>query len=319
MNKLNSYLLFALYKKNGDLFSNYMSDNFKLIIMKNIKQISIFCILLFTAISVTTCSEDYVSNKIEEALLISVLDDVEAIDYNEEITNEVEVYLSQLEKLNFPTQVKLCGIDTLDTLNVTIDIPDTVSSSYPKTITLDFSKLAVSSHRNYKMKGEISVILTQKLFSSGAMRKISFSGLKIQGYTFQGTIMNTYNALNELMHPVWAISSKISFGDKDGRTIGWNGEIIRERIDDSSAPEMSWASKFHLKGSSDNINGDGRAYTTTIDPENPILICCPRYITKGKVTFSHNNKSIVVDYGDGTIDNTATTIINSKSIEIIQR
>jgi hypothetical protein len=187
------------------------------------------------------------------------------------------------------------------------------SSSYPKTITIDYGT-GCTDHKGLVKKGKIIVTISDTLINAGATETISYENFYIDSIKVElsGTITNL--GKNDSSH--WVIqktmaqtitktdSSKVS--ETYNETDEWeSGFATATRSDDI----------FYETGSgSINLN-DTATYSRTITKALLIDRSC-HYIESGTVELNNNGTIVVIDYGDGTCDSTATVTTNGTTEEI---
>jgi len=108
----------------------------------------------------------------------------------------------------------------------------------------------------------------------------------------------------------------------DGRVFTRTGNRVREFSAGYDTDTIE-DNVFLITGSWTTTNPNGVAHTNTISDASPlrIIFSCNqpivgqhRYeIVSGMITVVKNNNTAVIDYGDGTCDNTGTITINGGS------
>lgn len=120
-------------------------------------------------------------------------------------------------------------------------------------------------------------------------------------------------------HPIVTMNMNLTAMLPDGRVFTRIGTRVREIIEGYNTAIMS-----------DNVYKITGSWTTTFPNQNiqnsvitsPLIIkfsCAPQYsvLSKGIITFTRNNNTATLDYGDGTCDNLAIFTINGNTFTIV--
>ena len=120
-------------------------------------------------------------------------------------------------------------------------------------------------------------------------------------------------------HTIVTMNMNLTAMLPDGRVFTRIGTRVREIIEGYNTAIMS-----------DNVYKITGSWTTTFPNQNiqnsvitsPLIIkfsCAPQYsvLSKGIITFTRNNNTATLDYGDGTCDNLAIFTINGNTFTIV--
>ena len=152
---------------------------------------------------------------------------------------------------------------------------------------------------------------------ANSSRTFKFSNFYVNDNLTEGYKVITYKGLNTDSKLYCTISASDTITRTDGKQIVWNSERVRTRIDDNATPKIYWDDTYSITGSANGINAKGVAYTMVIQDSNPLIIGGGfPYFTKGTVIITTENKTVVVDYGDGTKDNKATLTVKGVTKDI---
>jgi hypothetical protein len=184
-------------------------------------------------------------------------------------------------------------------------------TTFPKVITIDFGTTGFIGKRGNILKGKIIVKISNRMLIAGSTRVITYNNFSVNDNVVLGSKTLTYNGLNSEAKPSWTITAKDTINRADGKTVIWNSDRTRTRIDNNGTLTIYWDDTYSITGSSNGVNAKGVAYTMTIEPTNPLIIGNGwPFFTQGTVIITTENKTAVMDYGDGTKDAKATITIN---------
>lgn len=189
---------------------------------------------------------------------------------------------------------------------VTVENTGTTATSVLKKITIDFGTSGFTGRHGNTLKGKIIVNLDLRLLSLGvgSSRTITYENFTINGISVTGSNKITFGGPTIDKHLFWIITGENVITLADGKTITWKAE---RRLEFTSGLTTFWGEGYILTGSASGINAEGKAYTMTIDANNPLIgSTLYPYITKGSVSITIGQSTGVIDYGDGTQDNKAT-------------
>lgn len=262
-------------------------------------------VVLGFAIFTSSCQTTDPSNTSSDAITATASDEAQVSATNDEVVNATDQYVP-----SFGTATKVkSSISQLvpDSVIVTVDKPDSIS--FPKVITIDYGTTGIIGKRGNLLKGKMMVTISNKMNVIGSTKTIKFVDFSVNGNTLTGSKVITFNG-----NASWSISAKDTINRTDGTVVTWSTERTRTRIDDNQTPLIKWDDSFSITGSSSGVNAKGKAYTMTIDANNPLIIggLCP-YFTKGTMTITSETKTVLMDFGDGTKDALATVTVDGKT------
>ena len=261
----------------------------------------------------TSCSNESASAIASDAsattFTATASDESQAAIISDDVDNEVDNYVT-VSAMNSYSAVKSL-YQTADATGpiITINRPD--STNFPKVITIDYGTTGFVGKRGNILKGKVIVVVSDKMNEVGSSRTITFDNFSRNGNGVTGIKVCTYKGLTANVHPTWSISVKDTITLVDGTKVIWNAERVRERIGDDGTPLIYGDDVYSISGTSSGVNAKGVAYTSVIDANNPLIIGDGwPYFTKGTVTITSDVKTIVIDYGNGARDKTATATVN---------
>jgi len=187
------------------------------------------------------------------------------------------------------------------------------SESFPKDITIDFGEECTDWKGNVKT-GQILISITDSMIVEGAMRTATFVDFSIRGNIMEGTRTAVNQGKNGDGNWIIQKQSEITITREDGGTVSRTSTSTIEWIEGFGTPEKS-DDIFYISSSGSMILDDGTAYSRVTT--EPLLVdrSC-RFILSGTVEISNAEGSTVIDFGDGSCDNTALVTKDGETKEI---
>jgi hypothetical protein len=285
--------------------------------MKTRNLLAILAISAGFAFIGTSCTNEN-SVATDAALSATASDEAQASSLSDAVISNADSYVNALGLSGFsnPSLVKGVAETSVTLPTITIDKKDSIS--FPKTITIDFGTTGLIDWHGDTIKGKIIVTIDKMPWKTGATKTIKLVDFYINGNNIKGIKTVVNNGLNDAKNPNVTVTVSDTIIRVDKSTIIRNSTRTRERINDGGTPKVYWDDEFSITGSATGINSKGVAYTIKIT--NPLIIWnnYPHFV-KGTVSASTQNRTAVLDYGDGTKDNKATLTINGVSKDIILR
>ena len=245
------------------------------------------------------------------ALTTTATDEAQVASINDEVLSTVDEYALSFDNAGYQRVKSLVNVDSV---LITVDNSD--PKVFPKVITIDFGTTGFVGKRGNTLKGKIIVSISNRMAIAGSTKTITYDNFSINDNVILGTKTVTFNGITDLK-PSWTIIAKDTIERADGKTVIWNTERTRTRIDDNNTERLYWDDTYSISGSSNGINANGIAYSMVIEPTNPLIAYSNyRHFVKGSVTTTTEKRTALMDYGDGTRDNIATLTINGITKEI---
>ena len=182
------------------------------------------------------------------------------------------------------------------------------SSTFPKTITIDYGNSCTNNYRGPKMTGKIVITISDTLIAAGSVKTITYQNVAVDSMKMEytGTIKN----LGKNVNGNWVIANNYM-----QKTTGRHGDVVVENYADT----LEWVSGFATADKSDDVfykTGSGsisvndtikfsRKITKPLFYDNSC-----EFIKSGTIVLTKNNNTIITDYGDGTCDSVATVTTN---------
>lgn len=192
----------------------------------------------------------------------------------------------------------------------TVTIVPKDAGVFPKTVTIDFGAGCLGRDGKTR-KGKIITVFTGRLKVPGSKATTQFDGYFVNNVKVEGThvIQNTSSA------DVRIITRKVINGKlskPNGNTIQWNATHTNTQTAGLGTPNYHWDDEFSITGQAEgqnNRNGVTNTWSRLIgDPLHKKVSC--KWFDKGSVTISHNHRTAILNYGNGTCDNQATITFN---------
>lgn len=108
----------------------------------------------------------------------------------------------------------------------------------------------------------------------------------------------------------------------NGGTHSWTANWTFTRTAGFNTPLVRSDDVYTVTGGANGTNRRGMTYTTVIDNAKPLVrrADCFKYFVSGAINIANSRgKSLVLDYGNGACDNTATVTVNGRTKVITLR
>jgi hypothetical protein len=275
-----------------------------------------FCAILVVVSSFaflgTSCTS-VESAATDASLTATATDEAQADQLSDAVISSVDANINTLAGNGYSTPAAVKGTSDASVVTITIDKPD--SATFPKIITIDYGTTSYIDSRNDTLKGKIIVTISAQLWKSGATKTIKLVDFYVNGNNIKGLKVITNNGLNAAKNPSTTVVVSDTIIRVDKSTIIRNSTRTRERISNNGTPKIFWDDEFSTTGSTIGVNAKGVAYTVEIT--SPLISYNDyRFFVKGTITTTTQNKTVVLDYGDGTRDNKATITVNGTTKNI---
>lgn len=175
------------------------------------------------------------------------------------------------------------------------------SSSFPKTVTIDFGT-GCTGPNGFTKKGKIIIAMSNPLTDVGATREISFENFYVNDVAISGTKTLTNSGLNTSGNLDISVVANLTMTNSAGsrtKSFTHNREWIGHATCDTADDE------FKITGSGSVSRSDGKNRFYSITTAVHIKSSC-RYPVAGIVDFGTKKLGATLDYGTGTCDEFAT-------------
>lgn len=199
-----------------------------------------------------------------------------------------------------------------------------ISSSWPKTVTLDYGDSCVCNDGVIR-KGQIITVLTGLYVDSNSVATSTFNNFYevINGveHHITGTQIITNLGHNGQGHPVFSVdvqNASVSFAEG---TINWTSQRQNEWAAGFDTYLNPWDDEYAVSGSANGTDINGAAFSVNITSPLYCKFCMSLYrwvITSGALDIVNPGyPNITVDYGNGDCDLIVYVIINGTTYTIV--
>jgi len=180
---------------------------------------------------------------------------------------------------------------------------------FPKTITITFTNWQIGE-RPIK-NGVIQIVITGPMHRAGTSRTITFQNFSVGGNLIEG--VKTITNVDGVTVNITLRGGKITF--EDGTFI--TREVTRSRkwIAGLRTPMFIWDDEFQIEGTVSGVNRRGEQYSVVITKPLIRKMAC-LWLVEGTKTVQTGNRSLILDFGNGTCDNVATVTADGETREI---
>jgi hypothetical protein len=264
---------------------------------------SLFVILTIAALTIlmTSCTKEEINNEINSTEEMTLIEDV--MNGIEETIDEATFGLTQEAELEsrFDPCVEITSTAPLGT--------------FPNTFTFDFGDGCEGPHGKVR-KGVLTITLTDHMENEDAVRTLSFVDFYVDEVQLVGSRITSNTGLNDAGKQTFLREmTGIQF-------IFPNGEIATR----DASHELTFLEGYETHYRLDNIvaitgnatgtSRNGVTYTSTIiEPLIKRGDC--RWITRGTKEITRDDKTIMLDYGDGACNRVAVVTFEDGSTKEI--
>lgn len=275
------------------------------------KIILITASIILVIVSVFTACKKETEEDLETAY--SVQQNISETDQvYDRLNSDCDEIIKEIEANKFQNMGK-----TLDTcIHVFVSHQDT--TTWPKVITVSFTGNCPTVNGNI-LQGQIIITQTNWMRVSGSIRTITFNNFYINNYKIEGTKTITNNGLTNG-------HSSFSVVIANGKVITPAGETIITRAAQRTRTWVEGESTLYLlddvyeiTGTTNGTTRNGYEFTSTILQPLVVALNC-RWIKQGTIsTVITNGPVVVINFGTGTCDSSATITINGNTRTITLR
>ncbi len=274
---------------------------------------AIIALLAISFLAISSCKKDKTNNDEETELLIEVQkNDAEATKIYNAINDEVNDISAYIDSANYLTTSK-----TLDTcITITVNHPDT--TSWPKTIVVDFSGNCTTINGNV-LSGQIIIVQTDRYRADGMVRTITFNSFRINSNNVSGTKTITNIGLVNGLRTYSISIANGSITTPDGEVITTRTAQRTRTWIQGEPTYTKWDDVFSITGVTSGTTRSDKSYTATIIEPLIVARSC-RWIKQGKISLIIDElPEIIIDFGAGSCDQTATVTVNDNTRTITLR
>jgi hypothetical protein len=180
-------------------------------------------------------------------------------------------------------------------------------------IIVTFINYSNPNFQNSRVKnGIVNIHVTGGPDSSTFVRVITFTNFTINNNQITGTI--TITKVSDYVTTIRLANCMVTF--TDGTTYTRSGNKTRTLTDGYTTSSI-WDNVYSITGSFTGTNRAGNDYTHTTDIAL-VKVMAYRYFVSGIIHIEVGNRDIVIDFGDGTLDNLVDITINGTTYPDIE-
>jgi hypothetical protein len=188
---------------------------------------------------------------------------------------------------------------------------------WPKTVTVDFGTSGCVGRDGRTRYGKIITVYTNRMFVTGASATTSFDNYRVDSFKVEGEHKVTNQST--LGAPKWAVkvtNGKVSNTNNSNYRLR-NADHVLAQTEGLLTPNPLDDALSITGAASGTASKNGVTVQWTRNIQEPLIkrFTC-RWVSKGKIAITRNNLTGVLDYGNGTCDNTATLTIAGQTFTI---
>ncbi|PKP21896.1 MAG: hypothetical protein CVU02_02010 [Bacteroidetes bacterium HGW-Bacteroidetes-19] len=182
------------------------------------------------------------------------------------------------------------------------------------TVTVTYVNYSNPNFANSHVKnGIINIHIIGAPSDSTFIKFITFNNFTIDNNLITGSITITKTA--PFTHTILLTNCMISF--TDGTTYTRSGQKTRTQIEGMNTPYLIWDNTYEIVGTFTGTNRNNIAYVHEVT--TPLVRkMAYHYIVQGVLHLEIGNRDIVIDFGDGTLDNLVDITINGTTYYDVQ-
>lgn len=190
----------------------------------------------------------------------------------------------------------------------TVTVVPNIPGVFPKTVTIDFGNGCTGRDGKVR-KGKIVSIFTNRMLVPGAKVSTTFVGYHVDSFHIEGTHITENTSTSNMQGlKLKVIEGKIS-NTNSGKWRKWNSTKDILQVEGNGTTNFPLDDVYKITGNAAGGNSLGHTWSSLIvEPLIKKFTC--RWIVKGTVRLTRNNRQVVLDYGNGHCDNLAILYIN---------
>jgi len=186
-----------------------------------------------------------------------------------------------------------------------------------KTLTIDFGATNCLCPDGRYRRGQILVNFTTDVLTRRAGAVVTRQNYFVNDN--QHTATRTFTDIGGGSFTVDVTNASIIRANNGG-THSWTANWTFTRTAGYNTPLVMSDDVYSVTGSAAGTNRKGVSYTTTVQTPLVKRADCFKYYVSGTLVITNaNNKTMTLDYGNGTCDNTATVAVNGRTRTITLR
>jgi len=201
----------------------------------------------------------------------------------------------------------------------TVSITPNNRGVYPKKVIIDFGSGCLGRD-GHTRRGKIVTNFTGRIVIPGSKATTTFDGYYVDSVKVTGThsIINASSGNNRKFTEL-VENGKLS--KPSGNYVAWNSTRTREQTEGNRTPNYLKDDVFSITGKgAGTVKRGEKTIQWASEITRPIIRTFEcRWATKGQITIKRNDKTSILDYGNGTCNNKATLTINGNTSVITLR
>jgi hypothetical protein len=249
------------------------------------KSLFILFALLFGLMTFNACQkdedEDFTSEEITQAEDLAINTDLtEDLDYDADVI---------IEDRGGPNPTPGCP-------TVTFAQP---WGTWPNTITVDFGT-GCQRPSGRVLKGKLIINQSAGMLTPGAVRTTTHEDFFVDDVQVEGTRTWTNDGLVNGLLSFTKTVTDMQLTYADGSTTTWDGQ--RTHVLAEGGTTLTWLDdRWQISGSTTGTTRNGLGFTATITEPLVKRAAC-RWISAGVITYTRNQRTFTLNFGDGTCD-----------------
>ncbi len=190
----------------------------------------------------------------------------------------------------------------------TVHVVPNIPHVFPKTVTINFGDGCLGRDGKFR-KGKIVSIFTAPLSVPGSKVSTTFINYSVDSFRVAGTHITENTSTSNLNGwKVKVLDAKVT-NTNSNKWHQWNSLKSITQTEGNGTPAYPFDNVFRITGGAAGSNSGGHSWTSAI--QEPLIkkFTC-RWIVKGTVKLTRDNREGLLDYGNGSCDNQATITVN---------
>lgn len=199
---------------------------------------------------------------------------------------------------------------------ITFDTSSAVSAANPDTIIVDFGTGCIGNDGRSR-SGKIIVSTTGRYFETGTVVTITPENFFVNGNSIAGSRVVTNTGLNGNQQPTFSVvvNGTVVLANNGG-TLTWSANRTRTWISGYNTPLLFADDEISVTGNSNGTTASGGSWSTVITSPLVHKRSCREIVSGSKTVTPASRPARIVDYGNGTCDNTVNVTINGNTYTI---
>ncbi len=201
----------------------------------------------------------------------------------------------------------------------TVTITPLTPGVFPKTVIIDFGT-GYMGRDGHIRRGKVITNFTGRMVEPGSKATTTFDGFYFDSVKVEGKhAIQNKSTSNSRIFAVTVENGKLT--GPSGNYVAWNAAKTRAQVEGNGTPNFAGDDVFSITGESlGTVMRNGSTYQWASAITEPVIrkFTC-RWAVKGKIKITRNDKTGLLDYGNGSCDDQATLTINGNIHSITLR